>query len=430
MLRDMREHRFPAAQRVALVLAAVGMLALLGGCGSSLRGSDSARADVDLATSSNCAATVLEALGHVASRVYREGIASERTATAQHLVSSSAALRTAVEEDSQANTRAAALALLATAHITNLRIVRAGEVLADVGAPAVAPLDGTITDAHGKPIASFVTSVWTDAGLLAETSGIAEGVALLRTDPAAGTAQMVAGSFALPSGELPPHGTLTHNGASYAYTSFPAAAYPAGEPLREFLLRPISSTGALCGSSDEATTVDTVSHIARLIYEGEAGRRTLTQIHRVQQDPALLHAVATRDKAATRVAIEALLNQHVVRLRVSAGGTLLGDVGGPFVLAPVSAPLRLGGRTIGSIVLSIQDDEGYKRLAGRLAGLDVLMYMGQRLVKSTLGPSPGPIPASGRVRVHGKTYRAYTFHGKAFPSGPLRITVLIPLPYF
>ena len=56
-----------------------------------------------------------------------------------------------------------------------------------------------------------------------------------------------------------------------------------------------------------------------------------------------------------------------MRLRVSAGGQLLSDVGGPYVLAPVSAPLRLDGRTIGSFVLSIQDDEGYLRLTRRLA---------------------------------------------------------------
>ena len=99
------------------------------------------------------------------------------------------------------------------------------------------------------------------------------------------------------------------------------------------------------------------------------------------------------------------------------------------MLAPVTAPLRLGGRTIGSFVMSIQDDEGYKRLANRLAGLDVLMYMGARLVKSTLGPSPGTIPTSGPLSYRGKSFRAYTFNAKAFPSGPLRITVLIPIPY-
>ncbi len=150
----------------------------------------------------------------------------------------------------------------------------------------------------------------------------------------------------------------------------------------------------------------------------------------MQRDPALLRAVAERDPAATRAAVEALLHQHIVRLRVSAGGRLLADVGGPFVLAPVHAPLRLDGRTIGSIVLSIQDDEGYMRLAKRLAGLDVLMYMGSRLVKNSLGPAPGhgPDERPGQLPA-GSSFRAFTFDAEAFPSGPLRIRVLIPIPY-
>jgi hypothetical protein len=429
--RLLSERSASTRARLALALCACAAVALLlSSCGSSLRDSDDARADVDVAAPGSCAATVLDALGHVATRVYREGVSSERTSTAQHLIESSPALRTAVEAGSATKVRAAAQALLATAHMTNLQVSRGGKLIADVGGPAVAPIDGTLTNAAGKPIARYVTSVWADSGLLAETNGIAESVTLLRTDPPAGAARMVAGSLALPAGTLPAQGTLTQNGISYEFTSYAAAAYPSGEPLRVFVLRPISSTVALCGSSSEETTVNTVSHIARLIYEGEAGRRTLTQIHRIQSNAPLLQAVAQRDKAATRAAVEKLLHKHVVRLRVSsARGALLSDVGGPYVLAPVTAPLRLHGRTIGSIVLSIQDDEGYKRLANRLAGLDVLMYMGSRLVKSTIGASPGPIPASGPVSVHGKSYRAYTFTAKAFPSGPLRITVLIPLPY-
>ncbi|MEA2334092.1 MAG: hypothetical protein QOG40_582, partial [Solirubrobacteraceae bacterium] len=54
---------------------------------------------------------------------------------------------------------------------------------------------------------------------------------------------------------------------------------------------------------------------------------------------------------------------------------------------------------------------------------------GSRLVKSTIGFSPGPIPTSGPVSYRGKRFRAYTFTAEAFPSGPLRITVLIPIPY-
>jgi hypothetical protein len=169
--------------------------------------------------------------------------------------------------------------------------------------------------------------------------------------------------------------------------------------------------------------------VAKLIYAGETGRRALLQVRRVQHDPQLLSAVARRDPAATRTAIEGLLNQHIVRLRVSTGATLLADVGGPFVLGPVDAPLRLGGRTIGSFVLSIQDDEGYLRLARRLAGLKVLMYMGPRLVKNSLGPAPGTAPASGSYRYRGHSFRVFTLHARAFPSGPLRIQVLVPIPY-
>jgi hypothetical protein len=118
-----------------------------------------------------------------------------------------------------------------------------------------------------------------------------------------------------------------------------------------------------------------------------------------------------------------------VRLRVTVGGRLLADVGGPFVLAPVHGVLRSGGRGLGSFVLSIQDNEGYMRLAKRLVGVDVLMYMGPQLTKNSLGPSPGRVPPSGTYRYRGNDFAVYTLHAEAFPAGPLEIRVLVPLPY-
>jgi hypothetical protein len=56
---------------------------------------EEAQADVEPATPGSCASTVLEALGHVAVRVYREGVASERTASALHMIRGSTALRRA-----------------------------------------------------------------------------------------------------------------------------------------------------------------------------------------------------------------------------------------------------------------------------------------------------------------------------------------------
>ncbi|HWY19401.1 MAG TPA: hypothetical protein VNY27_11910 [Solirubrobacteraceae bacterium] len=413
------------ASRAAIACA---ILAALAGCGSSTRGGLSARASATTsaqAVPGACSTAVLGALGSVAMHVYHEGLSSERTGSAIGFITHSIPLREAVERDDPQAARAAAQALIATGHMTNLRVLRGAQVLADVGGQgALAPLYGPILDAGGAPIGAFVTSVWTDSGLVAETSGIAEGATALRAG-----GQSIAGSIALGPGALPARGTLTVGGVSYAYTSFPAAVYPSGQPLRIYLFKSIASIAPLCGHTPTDTVVNAIGRVARLIYAGEVGARARVQVHRVQHNQPLLRAVAMRDAAATRLAIAGLLNQHIVRLRVSAGARLLSDVGGPYVLGPVHAPLRLHGRRIGSVVLSIQDDEGYKRLAGRLAGLDVLMYMGSRLVKNSLGPAPGAVPASGSYRYRGRTFRVYTLRAEAFPSGPLRIAVLIPIPY-
>jgi hypothetical protein len=431
-----RMEKIAGFQRVAVICA---LMLALGGCGSGpAKGASDGRADAvhttasaqatsgiaaAQTTSSPCAATVLSVLGDVALRVYREGVSSERTVTAVHLITASRSLSEAVERDDPQATRAAAQALLATGHLTNLKVVRRGQTLAEVGADAaVTPLSGTITGVGGAPIASFVTSVWTDEGLLAETNGIAEGHTALRANG------HNIGGFALPPGALPAEGTLAVGGVYYQYTSFPATAFPTGS-LRMYVLRPIASTAPLCGQTPQDTTVNTLTAVAKLIYAGETGQRAGVQVRRVQHNRALLNAVASRDPAAARAAIETLLNEHIVRLRVNVDGKLLSDVGGPFVLAPVEAPLRLGGRKIGDLVLSIQDDEGYLRLAHRLAGLDVLMYMGPRLVKNSLGPAPGTPPTDGSYSYRGHAFRVFTLHVRAFPAGPLRIQVLVPIPY-
>lgn len=406
---------------------------VLAGCGSALK---SGRADSALATitptsaetQTSCPQTVLKALDNVIARVYHEGVFSERTASAQYLITHSPALREAVEHDNAAAAHTAAQALLATGHMTNLRVVRGAQTLVDVGGAALAPLHGTLTGAGGAPIASYMASVWADNGFQVEARGITQGLVDLRAN-----GRTLSGPPLLPAGALANEGTLTRNHVSYQYSSLPATAYPSGA-ARIYLILPASSTSPLCGATGETTTVNTLTQVANLIYTGESGQSAHKQVLRVQHDAALLEAVAHRDPAATELAIKALLNHHIVRLRVSAGGQLLSDVGGPYVLAPVRAPLTLDGHKIGSFVLSIQDDEGYLRLTRRLAGLDVLMYMHTnpaepQLVKDSLGPLPGYVPVSGTYRYHGHSFRVFTVNAKAFPSGPLTIRVLVPLPY-
>jgi len=422
--------------RRALVPAAVLMLAGLGGCGSGALGAPAANvlaaADKQPANvPSACSAAVLETLSSVVQRVYHEGVYSERTASAEYLITSSSALRSAVESGDRKAARAAARALLATGHMTNVTVMRGTQTFIAVGGPALAPLRGTLTGASGAPIATYVASVWADSGFLTEAGGITEGVVALRAD-----GRSIGGSPALAAGELSAQGALTRAGVGYRYTSFPAVAYPSGT-VRVYLLIPASTIAPLCGRTREDTTVDTLERVAKLIYAGEIGLSAQAQVRRVQHNGALLRAVAHREPEAARLAIDALLNEHIVRIRVTVDGHLLSDVGGPYVLAPVSAPLHLHGHTIGELELSIQDDEGYLRLARRLAGLDVLMYMHPaqpELVKDSLpGAAPAPalktVPASGSFDWEGRDYRVFTVHAGAFPAGPLVIRVLVPIPY-
>ncbi|MHB8243449.1 MAG: hypothetical protein ACYDHN_15855 [Solirubrobacteraceae bacterium] len=415
--------------RATLTLA---LIAVLAGCGSSTKVSSTAHASgfdpFPSKAPDTCPGAVLDTLGRVVARVYHEGISSERTIVAKRLIERSAPLRRAVEAKDARAAKAAAQALLASGKLTTVRVTSGGRTLAAVGLPSLTPLQGTLKDSKGAVIATYATSVWSDAGFVAESQGVGEGPVALRVG-----GHSVGGSFAIPDGSLPNEGTLTVQGVSYRYTSFAGEAFPSGA-LRVYLFKALSYTSVLCGASTEETVFNTLSRIAKLIYKGEGGPRTLPQIHRVQANAALLEAVARRDPTATLAAVKILLHHHIVRLRVfGAGGELLTDLGGPYVLAPVSAPLRLHGSTIGKIVLSIQDDEGYKRLAGRLAGLDVLMYMNvngrRQLVKNSLGPNPGTVPAGGSYTYRGKRFNVLTIPATAFPSGPLTIRVLIPVPY-
>jgi hypothetical protein len=414
MLTEMRR---PAA--VVRAMAGLATVLLLGGCGSSPRHATSAGVP-----ERPCPQTVMETLGRVVSHVYHEGVASERTVSATRTVAGSAPLRAAVEAGDPGATTAAARALVAGGHLTDLRVVASGgRVLADVGGTAVAPLNGTIVSRSGQPIGTYTTSVWSDEGLLAESQGLAEVFVALRVH-----GHSVGGSLPLPPGRLPHEGTLRYRGVTYQYSSFGAKRYPSGA-MRVYLLKPLAATRPLCGAHSEDTLVNTLERVALRIYAAEAGRRTMPQIRRVQAYTPLLQAVAARDAPAARAAVAALLTEHIVRMRVLVDGRLLTDVGGPYVLAPVSAPLRLGGRTIGSIVLSIQDDEGYLRLTRRLAGLRVLMYMDGQVVKNSLGPDPGEPAETGSYTYCGQRYRVFTVPARAFPSGPLPIRVLVPIPY-
>src|SRR5271167_1058774 len=135
---------------------------------------------------------------------------------------------------------------------------------------------------------------------------------------------------------------------------------------------PGAQASAGCGTAAPEVLAKTAGAVATQIYAGETGSsETHADQRQVEGYAPLLGAVANGEAAAAKAAVTSLVysGTHIVRLRVLKGTTLLADVGGPYILAPVGGTLRLHGRAIGRYVLSVQDDLGYVKLETRYVGL-------------------------------------------------------------
>jgi len=189
---------------------------------------------------------------------------------------------------------------------------------------------------------------------------------------------------------------------------------------------------APCGAAAAEVLARTAGAVATRIYAGElSGSETQSDRNQVEHFAPLLAAVASGERAAVNAAVNSLVfsHTHVVRLRITRGGAVLADVGGPYILAPVGGSLRFRGRPVGRYLLSVQDDLGYVKLATRFIGAPIVLRTGSHTVpvEGVLAPGPASIPDHGPLSYRNTAYEAFSFNASAFPSGPLRISLLLAL---
>ncbi|HEV2973599.1 MAG TPA: hypothetical protein VGX69_01220 [Solirubrobacteraceae bacterium] len=433
--------------RIALLPATLGAAALLVACGSSSHpaktGTAGTIATLTLTSTSTptppiasrggggCAAHVASALDEVGGRIYREASSGADVQEAVNRVQGSAALAQAISAN-DAGATSAALRALQAGQIVRIEIVKGGRVFASAGAgTAIAPVRGPIAGTDAR----FVLSTQAAASYEQVTRQVtgAEVVLLGGAGPGGTGARTIAATLAgsaLPA-RIPPSGSIEFNKKKYEAASLAGSLFPTGA-LRVVLLVP--SAGLSCPGSAAQTRVEALGHVGERIYEEEAGSAYVrATLHQIEASHAFAQAVAERNTAAIRAAIVSLFaaHIHVVRVRVyavepSGAQRFLYDLGGPYVLAPVHGTVRSGGREVGRFSFAIQDDAGYVKLARRFTGADVLMRVGARQVMGTLDPGPAHVPDRGTVYYEGARYEAYSFVGEAFPSGPLRISLLVP----
>ncbi len=204
-----------------------------------------------------------------------------------------------------------------------------------------------------------------------------------------------------------------------------------------------AAAAVACAERDSAAAVAAVdAATANRIYGNElAGTEVSFDLAQVTGAPDLLAAVAADNRAAALAAVSRLVYHpawHIVRLRaLDASGQILADVGGPDVIAPVSGPLLLHDRTVGSFVMSVQDDTGFSKLETRYVGDPIGIYFGGALVAERYAQLPAAPPSGPTLSLAGTQYDVVTETYSAFPESAvagavtgqtLIATILVPPP--
>jgi hypothetical protein len=190
-----------------------------------------------------------------------------------------------------------------------------------------------------------------------------------------------------------------------------------------------------CGAGTSAVVAGVDAQVLNNIDANElAGQEVSDDLAQITGSQELISAVSQGDAAATILAVQHIVYHrgwHIVRLRVlDSAGRVLADVGGPYVIAPVSGVLdSVAGAQIGSFVMSVQDDVGVTKLETKFVGDPIGIYYRGVVVASLGGPKfPHSRPTASALTLGRVTYRAVTLTYAAFPNSTLRAIMLIPPP--
>jgi hypothetical protein len=182
--------------------------------------------------------------------------------------------------------------------------------------------------------------------------------------------------------------------------------------------------------------IDRIVDVAKSSYHSETkGRVLLQQLGRIARDRILLNALSRGNVAGAQAEADAQLRSpgnhfvHVTRISVVRGSRALVNAtvnsDGVFVVAPGSRVLRLHGRPLGTLLVSIQDVTGYVKVVHDLTGADVVARGASGRVRTSRGaPTAGRLPRSGNVTIAGSRYFVRSFREVGWGHEPLTVWIL------
>lgn len=346
-----------------------------------------------------CTGTADATEADVVRRIYAQAVDGRLVASVTRRLARSVALSAAVATRDRGAIEAAVVPLWRSQLHRLIVTDRAGHVLYTRGrTPALAPFTRLIRGPGGAVVGRYTAAVSSDAALTGIAADVTGGRVVVRS---------AGGRMLASSGQR--HGPAR---AVVRGTAFPSGAVV-------ITLAPPPVGAGQCSTDPAVTHALSVANVGRRLFATEAGSaQTVRVLAHVAASRAFQDAVAAHSARRLRAQILRFFADprlHVVRIRATdSSGALIGDVGGPYALAPASAPVRRSGRRVGTVTLAVQDDTGYIKLLGRFTGAAVAL-------RAPNGPVPGsdPLPPGG-----GRQQVGYTVG--AFPRGPLDVTLSVP----
>jgi hypothetical protein len=200
-----------------------------------------------------------------------------------------------------------------------------------------------------------------------------------------------------------------------------------------------------CGQATAASTptparrgtppIDQMTARARALYTHQvSGAHSIDVLHKVGSDPTLLRLLQSGQVGAARAYVARVYPQswyhwHVSRLRITQGSQVVTETGVPFVIPASQMTLRgSGGRPVGTLKVSMQDEIGIVRLMHRHnPAVDVVVRgRGPSHVRTSLHAAAlVKLPATGSVSLAGQRYLVRSFHEPAWDGEPVTIWILM-----
>jgi hypothetical protein len=211
------------------------------------------------------------------------------------------------------------------------------------------------------------------------------------------------------------------------------SAYTSSPPL------PSSSSASAPASvqaRDGRTRIEAIVTTAKATYRNETkGPKLSEQLGRIARDRVLLDALSRGDVVGAQAEaddqLRSLVNHraHVTRISVIRGSRELVNAtvnsDGVFVVAPGRRLLRLDGRPLGTLLVSLQDVTGFVKLVHHLTGAEVLVRGASGHVRTSLGAAIRVrLPMRGPVTIGGQSYLTRSFREIGWGNEPLRVWIL------